>query len=59
VRVSPDDGLDERFWGPTPDSVTAAEAVVAELTEQFAQRDLAANSIVTIMKLRATRPEAG
>ena len=46
VTVSPDDGLNERFWGPAPDSVTAAEAVVADLTEQFAQRrDLAANSI--------------
>jgi hypothetical protein len=46
VTVSPDDGLDERFWGPAPDPVTAAEAVVADLTEQFAQRrDLAANSI--------------
>ena len=46
VTASPDDGLDERFWGPTPDSVTAAEAVVADLTDQFAQRrELAANSI--------------
>lgn len=46
VTVSPDDGLNERFWGPAPDPVTAAEAVVADLTEQFAQRrDLAANSI--------------
>jgi hypothetical protein len=46
VTVSRDDGLDERFWGPAPDPVTAAEAVVADLTEQFAQRrDLAANSI--------------
>lgn len=45
VTVSSDDGLDERFWGPAPDSVTAAEAVVADLTDQFAQRrDLAANS---------------
>jgi Protein of unknown function (DUF2384) len=46
ATASPDDGLDERFWGPAPDSVTAAEAVVADLTDQFAQRrDLAANSI--------------
>lgn len=46
VTVSVDDGLDERFWGPAPDPVTAAEAVVADLTEQFAQRrDLATNSI--------------
>lgn len=45
VTVSPDDGLDERFWGPAPDPVTAAEAVVADLTDQFAQRrELAANS---------------
>jgi hypothetical protein len=46
VTASPDDGLDERFWGPAPDAVTTAEAVVADLTDQFAQRrDLAANSI--------------
>jgi len=46
VTISPDDGLDERLWGPAPDSVTAAEAVVADLTDQFAQRrELAANSI--------------
>jgi excisionase family DNA binding protein len=45
ATASPDDGLDERFWGPAPDSVTAAEAVVADLTDQFAQRrELAANS---------------
>jgi hypothetical protein len=46
ATASPNDGLDERFWGPAPDSVTAAEAVVADLTDQFAQRrELAANSI--------------
>ncbi|MGH3969042.1 MAG: antitoxin Xre/MbcA/ParS toxin-binding domain-containing protein [Mycobacterium sp.] len=46
VTASPGDGLDERFWGPAPDSVTAAEAVVADLSDQFAQRrELAANSI--------------
>ncbi|BBZ41368.1 hypothetical protein MCNS_44310 [Mycobacterium conspicuum] len=45
VTVSSDDGLNERFWGPAPDSVAAAEAIVADLTDQFAQRrDLAANS---------------
>lgn len=45
VTVSPDDDLNQQFWGPAPDSVTAAEAVVADLTDQFAQRrDLAANS---------------
>jgi hypothetical protein len=37
ATASPDDGLDERFWGPAPDSVTAAAAVVADLTDQFAQ----------------------
>ncbi|UQX11480.1 helix-turn-helix domain-containing protein [Candidatus Mycobacterium methanotrophicum] len=42
---SPDD-LDERFWGPGPDSVTAAKAVFADLSDQFAQRQqLAANGI--------------
>ena len=45
ATASRDVGLDERFWGPAPDSVTAAEAVVADLVDQFAQRrDLAANS---------------
>lgn len=34
---SPDD-LDERFWGPAPDSVTAVAAVLADLSDQFAQR---------------------
>jgi hypothetical protein len=42
---SPDD-LDERFWGPGPDSVTAVKAVFADLSDQFAQRQqLAADSI--------------
>jgi hypothetical protein len=42
---SPDD-LDERFWGPGPDSVTAVKAVFADLSDQFAQRQqLAANGI--------------
>lgn len=42
---SPDD-LDERFWGPRPDSVTAVRAVVADLSDQFAERhELAANGI--------------
>jgi signal recognition particle subunit SEC65 len=42
---SPDD-LDERFWGPGPDSVTAVRAVFADLSDQFAQRQhLAANGI--------------
>lgn len=42
---SPDD-LDERFWGPGPDSVTAVKAVFADLSDQFAQRQrLAANGV--------------
>ncbi len=42
---SPDD-LDERFWGPSPDSVTAVKAVFADLSDQFAQRQqLAANGV--------------
>lgn len=41
-----DDGLDEKFWGPAPDSVTASHAVFTDLKEQFAQRHtLAAESI--------------
>jgi hypothetical protein len=40
------DGLDERFWGPGPDSVTAVKTVFADLSDQFAQRQqLAANGI--------------
>jgi signal recognition particle subunit SEC65 len=40
------DALDERFWGPSPDSVTAVRAVFADLRDQFAHRQkLAANSI--------------
>jgi hypothetical protein len=42
---SPDD-LDERFWGTAPDSVTAVTAVLADLSDQFAQRQqLAADGI--------------
>jgi signal recognition particle subunit SEC65 len=42
---SPDD-LDERFWGPAPDPVTAVKAVFADLSDQFAERQqLAANGI--------------
>jgi hypothetical protein len=42
---SPDD-LDERFWGPAPDPVTAVRAVFADLSDQFAQRQqFAANGI--------------
>jgi len=42
---SPDD-LDERFWGAAPDSVTAVTAVLADLSDQFAQRhQLAADGI--------------
>jgi hypothetical protein len=40
------DDLDERFWGPAPDSVTAVKAVFADLSDQFAQRQqLAANGV--------------
>jgi hypothetical protein len=46
ATAEPADGLDERFWGPAPDSVTAVEAVVADLSEQFSQRrQLAADSL--------------
>jgi hypothetical protein len=42
---SPDD-LDELFWGAAPDSVTAVTAVLADLSDQFAQRhQLAADGI--------------
>jgi Protein of unknown function (DUF2384) len=61
VTASPDGGLDERFWGPAPDSVTAAEAVVADLADQFAQRrELAANSISreAAAKLLAISPQS-
>ena len=33
-----DDDLDERFWGPAPDSVTATRAVFDDLSDQFARR---------------------
>ncbi len=40
------DDLDERFWGPGPDSATAVKAVLADLSEQFVQRrQLAENGI--------------
>jgi signal recognition particle subunit SEC65 len=40
------DDLDEHFWGPAPDSVTAVKAVFADLSDQFAERQqLAANGI--------------
>ncbi len=40
------DDLDENFWGPAPDSVTAVKAVFADLSDQFAERQqLAANGI--------------
>lgn len=38
VTANPDDDLDETFWGPAPDSVTASQAVFADLQDQFAQR---------------------
>ena len=46
VTADPDDRLEERFWGPGPDSVTASQAVFADLSDQFAQRrQLAADSV--------------
>jgi excisionase family DNA binding protein len=46
VSAKPSDDLDERFWGPAPDSVTSVHAVVADLNSQFSQRRrLAAESI--------------
>lgn len=46
ATAGPSDDLDERFWGPAPDSVSAVKAVVADLSEQFSQRRrLAADSI--------------
>ena len=47
VTAGPDDDdLDERFWGPAPDSVTASQAVFFGLQDQFAQRrQLAVESI--------------
>jgi hypothetical protein len=32
------DDLDERFWGPAPDSAASVKAVVADLSRQFSQR---------------------
>jgi hypothetical protein len=46
ATAGPSDDLDERFWGPAPDSVTAVKAVFADLNEQFSQRRrLAADSL--------------
>jgi hypothetical protein len=46
ATAEPGDDLDERFWGPAPDPVTAVKAVVADLGEQFSQRRrLAADSL--------------
>lgn len=46
ATAEPSDDLDERFWGPAPDSVTAVKAVIADLSEQFSQRRrLAADSL--------------
>jgi hypothetical protein len=43
---SPDD-LDELFWGEAPDSVTAVTAVLADLSQQFAQRQQLAEDGIT------------
>ena len=52
ATAEPADGLDERFWGRGPDSVAAARAVFADLSDQFAQRrELAANSIGRMVRL--------
>lgn len=46
VIAEPAGELDEKFWGPAPDSVTASHAVFPDLKNQFAQRrQLAAESI--------------
>ncbi|MDH6247643.1 helix-turn-helix domain-containing protein [Mycobacterium sp. OTB74] len=46
VVADPDDGLDENFWGPTPDPVAVSQAVFDDLSDQFAQRrQLAERSI--------------
>ena len=46
VTSEPADDLDERFWGPAPDSVTATRAAFDDLSEQFARRrQLAAEGI--------------
>lgn len=47
VTADPDDGLDDRFWGPGPDSVTASQAVFADLSDQFSQRRLLAAESVS------------
>lgn len=46
VANEPKDDLDERFWGPSPDSTTVTHAVFADLSDQFAQRrEVVANSV--------------
>ncbi|MGY4709195.1 antitoxin Xre/MbcA/ParS toxin-binding domain-containing protein [Mycolicibacterium sp. CBM1] len=46
VVAGPDDGLDERFWGPAPESEVASHAVFDDLADQFAaRRALAAQSM--------------
>lgn len=46
ATAEPTDDLDERLWGPAPDSVSAVKAVVADLKDQFSQRrQLAADGI--------------
>jgi hypothetical protein len=41
------DDLDERFWGAAPDSVTVVTAVLADLSDQFAQRQQLADDGIT------------
>jgi excisionase family DNA binding protein len=46
VSTKSGDDLDERFWGPSPDSSTVARAVFDDLSDQFAQRrQIAASGI--------------
>ncbi|MCP9273998.1 helix-turn-helix domain-containing protein [Mycolicibacterium arenosum] len=46
AATSEKDDLDERFWGPSPDSTTATRAVFEDLSDQFAQRrQVAADAI--------------
>jgi hypothetical protein len=38
ATAEPSDDIEERFWGPAPDSESAVKAVVDDLSDQFAQR---------------------
>jgi excisionase family DNA binding protein len=46
VTAADGDDLDERFWGPSPDSTAVTRATFDDLSDQFAQRrQLVANGI--------------